>query len=86
MSSNPSVIVNQEFNIDDIIYDDDWDDRICRCHCYIFIILILTISASLIFIEIYGVEKLCYKFVHPDMQAVGDFRDHDRHSYKMPIC
>lgn len=86
----PSISINSLESpptyIDDLLDEQHWDDQLFRCHCYALIALIITISISLIFVELYGVEKLCYKYVHPDMQAIGDFRDHDHQSYNTPIC
>lgn len=74
------------FVVDDLLLDDQGWGKVLYCHCCTLIILIITIVASLVFIEYYGVNKICYKYIHPDMQTYGDFRDHNHQSFNMPIC
>lgn len=65
------------------VNDHRWD-KILKCYCCTLIILLITVVLSLIFVEYYGVNKLCYKYIHPDMQTIGDFRNHNHQS--IPIC
>lgn len=73
------------FTVDDLLEDQECDDLL-YFHCCMILILISAVVAALLFIEYYDVHKLCYKYIHPDMQAFGDFRDHSHQTYTMPIC